>query len=146
MKTNIIFAVLCLGVLGAFIVLRGRVAPTPPAFAQGAMTLQEATALAKEQGKVVFAVASADWCPSCQSYKRGALADSEVGAWLAENAITLTLDVTDRDTPNQDAAGLGVSSIPVSFIIDENGQTVARAGGTMSASELKSWLNEHTSG
>ncbi len=141
MKINIIFAMVCLGVLGFFMLSRGGVAPTPPALQEGATDLQAAIVQAKAEGKIVFAVASADWCAPCQSYKRGALVDSNVAQWLDDNAITVSIDVTDTNAPNPDAQALGVSCIPATFVLNQEGQLVSRTTGAMNAGDLLAFLD-----
>ena len=144
MKTNIIFAVLCLAVLGGIVLWRGGVAPTPAALESASTDLASAVDRAKRENKVVFAVATADWCAPCQTYKRHALASDEVGAWLDANAVTLTLDVTDQSNPNRDAIALGVGAIPASFIIDAEGNVLDTRTGAIPQDDLLAWLGDHT--
>ena len=47
----------------------GGVAPTPEVF-QGRSSLDAAISEAAKSDKVVFAFATADWCPPCQQMKR----------------------------------------------------------------------------
>ena len=101
---------------------------------------------AREEGKVVFAVATADWCPPCQTYKRNALVDDGVAAWLDEHAVTLTIDLSNRSEPNPDAIALGVSPIPETFLISAEGEVLARAVGALKAPDLRAWLASHTPG
>ncbi len=140
MKTNIIFALVCLGIFAFVLISRGRVAPTPEALVGSASDLQAAVAQAQNEGKVVVAIATADWCPPCQVYKRGALADAGVAEWLNEHAVSLVIDVTDRTTRHPDAEQLGVSGIPATFVI-RDGEIVAEASGAMRAGELLEMLS-----
>lgn len=143
MKGNLIFALICLAVLGVVVFTRGGVAPTPPALQTSAATLDEALNRAQGEGKVVFAVATADWCGPCQSYKRGALASGEVADWLATHAVTLTMDVTDRQNPDRDALTLGVGAIPATFLINSDGELLARTEGILSRDNLLAWLDKN---
>ncbi len=116
----------------------GRTAPVPSAFAAGA-SLDEAVVRAREEGRVVFAVATADWCGPCQSYKRGALANERVASWLEANGAPVVIDVTSGPTPVSDR--LAVTQIPASFVINGAGEVVARWTGELSASELRERLD-----
>lgn len=118
--------------------LGGRHAPTPEAFS-GAPSYEAALEQARSENKVVFAVATADWCPPCQKYKRGALADERVAAWIRDNAVPVYFDATDGSTTTM--RELGVEGIPASFVIDANGEVLARRSGAVSASSLLSWLD-----
>lgn len=122
------------------VLLAGREAPTPPAFEGATGSLEEAIGLARERERVVFAVASAAWCGPCQSYKRGALADPRVSAWIEDNAVPLSIDVTGG--ANEAAQRLGVSAIPASFLLDAEGRILARHEGAMSGGTLLGWLRQ----
>jgi thiol:disulfide interchange protein len=122
------------------VLVSGRKAPTPPAFLGASHSLSAAVTEAAENHKLVFAVATADWCPACQAYKRGALADDRVAAWIGANAIPVYLDVTDGVT--DDTRHLGINAIPASFIIDAQGKILASREGVAPASDLLSWLQK----
>lgn len=141
MKTNIIFAIVCLTVFGGLVVCCTRAAPTPVSMQNASTDLASAVDRAKREDKIVFAVASADWCAPCQTYKRDALASGEVSDWLDANAVTLTLDVTSGTT--SDAEALGVGPIPASFILDADGNVLASRLGAVPENELLAWLDEH---
>ena len=116
----------------------GRTAPTPGVFAD-ATSLDDAVARARADGRVVFAVATADWCPPYQKYKRGALADERVAAWLEAYAAPVSIDATDGPTPETER--LGVSAIPASFVLNGRGEIVARWTGDLPADELLAKLS-----
>lgn len=122
------------------VLVSGRKAPTPEAFAGATSSLDAGVAQAAEQHKLVFAVATADWCPACQSYKRGALADARIADWIAANAVPVYLDVTDG--PGDAARRLGIDAIPASFVIDAHGDVLARREGATSPDTLLSWLQD----
>lgn len=116
----------------------GRTAPTPPVFSEG-VALNAAVASAEEEGEgLVFAVATADWCAPCQSYKRGALRDPRVEAWVKRNATPVYINV---DEAPEDAAALGVQSIPATFLL-RDGRVVASASGALGADRLLDWLDQ----
>ncbi len=106
-------------------------APTPGMFKAG-LTVDAAQAQATESSKTVMVVATADWCPPCQVYKKNALVDPEVQAWVDENAEAVLLDV---DVDPQAAERLGVRAIPTTILI-RDGEVVDRFTGVVSAGEL----------
>ena len=145
---NAIFLFVILAALTTVLVIRGAgntgdTAASEVIFAN-ASTYAEAQSTASAEGKLVFVLATADWCPPCRSLRSGTLADPAVQAELQKVAVPYKLDVTDRDLPPNDAqlaASLGVSSIPALFVIDENNTILASTVGDMSASQFKSWLS-----
>ncbi|MHC4976465.1 MAG: thioredoxin family protein [Planctomycetota bacterium] len=125
------FWVVMIALLFGFYWYMGRTAPTPDIFA-ASVSLDEAIELSAREGKPVFAVATADWCSGCQVYKRGALANSDVEAWLRENAIPVYINI---DSDPTSALALGVNGIPATFVIDE-GEIRAHLEGAYGAEEL----------
>lgn len=124
----------------AFVGLRlsgcsAEVAPTPALFSD-AISLDEALNQSAATGRPVFVVATADWCPPCQVYKKGALADESVVALIRARAIPVYLDI---DANPEAAKALGVSSVPTSFLIRDH-EVRARFGGSRSADALKQWI------
>lgn len=109
----------------------GRTAPTPPLFERG-MTLAAAVEEARRTDRLVFAVATADWCAPCQSYKRNALVDPRVEAWIRDHAESVYIDV---DAAPADAQTLGVRGVPSTFLL-RDGQIIASASGAISANDL----------
>lgn len=140
MKLNILFAVVCFGILGYVIISRGGVAPTPAVFEGAPTDLQSAVQRASDEGKVVVAVATADWCAPCQVYKRNALVDDRVVTWLDAHAVTITIDMTDQSNPPSDGQALGVAGYPTTFLISADGELLASAVGALSADKLGEWL------
>jgi len=121
------------------IVLGPSAAATPAALA-GVASLEQAIEKANEEHKVVFAVATSSRCAPCQSYKKGALADESVQAWIDENAIGILIDI---DASPSDAERLQVRSIPTTFII-KNGTIVGKEVGLVSKSALLKKLEPYT--
>lgn len=125
--------------VAGFIILRPtKPAPTPALFASGAANLDEAIARAETEGKLVYAFATADWCGPCQSFKKGALSDPGVSAWIEENAVPVYIDV---DQAPDDAQRLNVGGIPASYII-KDGEIVSSVAKAISADALLSWLQQ----
>lgn len=132
-----VFALGAIALLGVFY-FQGGAAKVPGFFATGSTSLDAAVAEAEEEGRLVFALATADWCGPCQVYKKNALSDPRVERWVAANAEPLYLDVDER---GEDAARLGVRSIPATFII-KDGVVVDRIVGVASADQLLGWLEK----
>jgi thioredoxin len=131
------FVVLVVGFLGFYLYM-GRTAPTPEVFATST-SLTEAMTQSEVEGKVVVAVATADWCGSCQSFKRGALSDEKVTAWLDANAIPVYINVDD----DPEAANvLGVSGIPATFVIVD-GEVKEHLTGAYKADDLLEVLEQY---
>jgi thioredoxin-like negative regulator of GroEL len=127
--------------LGAVMYVRGRTAPTPPMFDE-AVTLQTALEQSDETGKPIFVLATADWCPGCQSLKRGALMDDELVAAIRDRAIIVYLDATSDTSPGSvDAGRLGVRALPTMILIDD-GKEISRTTGARSASNLLAWFDK----
>jgi thiol:disulfide interchange protein len=137
MSTAVAGAAIVIAIVATYRILGGP-APTPPGFA-GDAPLQAAIDHAARADRVVVAVATADWCAPCQAYKRGGLAAREVNDWLAANAETVLIDVTDGATT--DSERLQVRCIPATYVIAD-GMILGGRIGAMDAEELLAWLRE----
>lgn len=136
MKRNIPILVI-LVVFAGVLWFRGKgggVAPVPPVFAEK-LTLAAAGAKAKEEGKLVFAMATADWCGPCQEMKRGPLRDPAVESWVREHAVTAYLD-TDH---SNEIGELRIIGIPT-FMMFKDGTELGRLSGGADRDELLAWL------
>lgn len=93
MKRDTWFLFAILAVLATVFALRGFGGPaaTPGVFSDE-YTLEQARAVSAETGKPILALATADWCPPCQSLKRGALSDPDVVAYLRENTVPVYIE------------------------------------------------------
>ncbi len=99
-------------------------ADTPGVFADG-YTLIQATELSKETGKPMLVLATADWCPPCQTLKRTTLVDPTVVEWITDNTIPVYLE----DGENSDEIGsLGVGVYPTTMLIADGKVLVALQG------------------
>jgi thiol-disulfide isomerase/thioredoxin len=110
----------------------GGVAPKPAMFENGVETLDSAKAAAGPDG-LVFAFATADWCPPCQQFKRNALIDPAVEKWVREHATPVYIDV---DHNQRDAEALQVRGIPQTTLMTSDGKVLVREVGAMSADQL----------
>jgi len=141
-----VFVVACLGALAGIRFFFGGVAPTPSAFAAGT-SLDQALAESAATGRPVLALATADWCGPCQAFKRGALADEGVAAWIGAHTVPVLVDLTDEGAPGaQEAARLlMVESIPALVMLRE-GEVVDRVAGVLSRERLMAWLEAGPAG
>ncbi len=141
MKPKTLKILLVFGVIAALAIGVGmwvfRLAPTPPIFDES-VTLVEASEQASSDGHVVLAVVTADFCPICQSYKRNALVDSRLGAWVEANAETVYLE-WERDADTIEA--LGVTKWPATLVLDANREIIAMEYGSMNGDELMAFLD-----
>ncbi len=110
----------------------GGAAAKPAMFENGVETLEEAKDAAGKDG-LVFAYATAVWCPPCQHYKRTTLVDPQVEAWVRENATPVYIDV---DHNQRDAEALQARSIPQTTLMTGDGKVLVREVGALSADEL----------
>ncbi len=97
----------------------GGVAAMPPVF-EGAPTLAQALAAqaASPGSKPIFAFATADWCPPCQTMKRSTLIEPGVSAFIRDNTTPVYVNI-DHDPA---AANMlhPTRGIPATFVIVGN--------------------------
>lgn len=120
----------------------GSTAETPEVFGDTAtVTLASAIERSRNEGKPVFAVVTADWCPPCQTYKRTTLADESVQRMLNERSIPFYIDADNQRDDLQTLASLGleVRGIPTTVIIAD-GRIVAHPSGVQSKGDIESLL------
>ncbi len=131
---------LVVAAVSVIMVLLPRTAPMPEAFAEG-VSLTQAIERAREERRVVVAVATADWCGPCQAFKRGALAEGAVREWLEANSVAVMVDVTSEAPA--DAEFLQIGPIPTTYVISGDGGVVGRTVGNMGSDELMVFLRGH---
>lgn len=124
---NVVFALMLLvgvGLMSWRVYEGSKPATTPAIFADHA-TWDDAKRRAAESGKPLLVVVSATWCAPCQSYKRGALSDPQLEAWVRDNAVAVMLDAdTDRDA----ATSLDVRSLPTTILLRGDEQLFREVG------------------
>lgn len=140
----LILIAVAIGLVG-YRVASSRPAPMPASF-DGSVTLDVAMARAESSGRPVLALATADWCGPCQTFKRGALSDPEVTRFITENTEAAYVDLSDANDPEASEAArmLSVMSIPALVLIDDK-QEVSRIEGGVGASKLMDWLRDGVS-
>lgn len=110
----------------------------PPAMFEERLTFDQAMARGEAEGKPVFAVFSASWCPPCGTYKRGALSDARVAAAIRGRMIPVYVDVDQqRAAPSR----FNVRSIPTTMVL-KGDERVRGAIGALSADELLRLIDE----
>lgn len=115
---NIGLIIVVLGLVVGVRMWFGRSAPMPNVF-ENSPRLADALAQSSATGKPVFAIFTADWCPPCQSYKRGSLSESRVASALRERTIPVYVNV-DQDTEDLatlERLGMGVRSLPTTVVL-----------------------------
>lgn len=132
---------LVLGLFGVLMLMqwRGGVAPTPPVFDEN-QSFDQCQSLAAQSHKLVLVYATASWCGPCQTYKRTTLVDRGVVEWIRRHTEPVYLDI---DRNQSTAAELGVSSIPVTILL-QDGKEVSRLTGAASADEFLQWVKPWT--
>lgn len=141
---HLLIGLAIVGIYTAIVVSRSGTAPLPEAF-DPEMTLVNALDHSAAEDRVIFAVVTADWCGPCQGYKRGALADEEVRAWLDANAIAVMVDATDGLERNESLLLKDPKTIPITALF-RDGRLVNAFEGKMGAKNLLGWLEANTGG
>lgn len=139
-----LLAIAVLFTLVIFISVRigGSTAETPEVFAENAtVTLASVIERSRNEGKPVFALVTADWCPPCQGYKRTTLADESVQRMLRERAIAFYIDADHQQDDLRTLASIGaeVRALPTTVVIAD-GKIVAMPTGIQSKGDIESLL------
>lgn len=108
---------------------------TPPAF-EPLRAYNDAAAASDASGKPVLVFGTASWCGPCQSFKRGALVNSDVEQKIMAGTEAVYLDV-DKDGPT--AQALKIRSLPT-LVLVKGGFEVARLEGQASSGEVMRFL------
>jgi thiol:disulfide interchange protein len=99
-----------------------------------------AIAQSRSTGKPALVLFTADWCPACRQFESQTLADSKVKQYLQDNYTLVTVDLSDRDGPNNNRArDFAVHVIPTLILYNTSGNEIARGYG-MPADVLLLWL------
>ncbi len=128
---------LILAVAGGAYLWISRLAPTPAVFDES-VTIQQASQRAAETGHVVVAVVTADFCSTCQAYKRGALNDERFAQWVQGHAEPVYLE-WDRDP--EIIKEIGVDRWPATVVMDSTNHVLGKRYGAMGVAELLAFVD-----
>lgn len=91
-------------------------------------SFEEALQESKEQGKLIFVDAYAEWCGPCKRMAATVFKEEKVGSFYNDNFINMKIDMEKGEGPTL-ARKYGVRAYPTFFFIDEEGKVVATAKG-----------------
>ena len=98
--------------------------------------------LAEQDGRPVFVLFTADWCPPCRQLKADTLSHDQVLAEL-DRFVLVKVDLTDKAGENGSvAAELDVSSIPAMHVYDADGNRLASRPGYIDPASALAWLQD----
>jgi thiol-disulfide isomerase/thioredoxin len=98
-------------------------------------TWVEAQAKAKEEGKLIFVDAYAEWCGPCKRMAAQVFTDGKAGDYFNPNFINLKIDMEKPE--NAEFAGkFPVSAYPTLMFIDGDGKLAAKQVGAMDVDKL----------
>ena len=95
----------------------------------------DAVAIAKEQGKMVYVLFGGDHCPWCHKQKDVLLKDDVVDA-LSDYIVCHVDTSTEREVSSK----YRIRTIPVSMILDSNERVVKKNVGYMDEAKFLKWL------
>lgn len=101
-------------------------------------SFDEAKALAKEQGKLIFMDAYAVWCGPCKQMTNNVFPQKEVGDFFNKNFINMKVDMEKGEGLTLRST-YGVTAYPTLMFIDAQGKVVESVRGARSAESLLSW-------
>ena len=97
---------------------------------------------AREQDRLLFVHATAEWCLPCKKMERETYSDDRVKQWLTEYAVALKVDVEERPTEAQE---LRIRSMPT-VIVFRDGKEFDRSSGYQGPDQLLGWLESIRAG
>jgi thiol:disulfide interchange protein len=147
-KLNFLFAIIAVILIASVALMTYSCQrPSTPVYFNKHLSLEDAAAQADQNGKVLVALWTADWCEPCAKLKKGALTDSRIVEWMKANAQPAYLDMTKADSGDAEAAALmkryDVQAFPTLMILKKD-REIARLEEVVSARDLLKWLTENS--
>jgi len=110
------------------------------------ITYTEARSLARKDGKDVFVLALATWCPHCAALDRSALSDEGVQSAITEGTIPVRVNISGRAVDPErwpEIERLNIKSVPTLILMSPEGQELDRITGVVKADDLTIWIKSH---
>lgn len=112
-------------------------APLPKMFASN-YDIERASVQSATTGNPILILVTADWCPPCQTLKKGALSDPKVSAWVKDNMVPVYLEESaDQDQIRM----LPVRSYPTTIVL-KDGQILGQFSGNKSPKAFLSRIKD----
>jgi thioredoxin 1 len=89
---------------------------------------EEAMALAKKEGKLIFLDVYASWCGPCKMLKKNTFTDPGAGKYFNKNFINIALD-SEKGDGIKVARSLKVRAYPSMYILNSDGSLVEHHAG-----------------
>jgi len=96
---------------------------------------QEALEKAGNEDKLIFLDAYASWCGPCKYMSAKIFTNPEVGSYFNEKFVNLKIDMEKGEGPSL-ARRYSVGAYPTLYIINRNGDVVAKQVGALDAERL----------
>ncbi|MES2799460.1 MAG: thioredoxin family protein [Bacteroidota bacterium] len=105
------------------------------------LSLSDAKALAKEEGKLIFIDCHTSWCGPCKKMAATSFKDEEVTQVFNEKFINLKIDI-EKDADGPEIARLyKIKAYPTLLVINANGKLVKERVGFMTADQMVAFAN-----